>query len=125
MIQRLQQELTDAREQIHVLKGPGAPDHRDAKEGRSTAADIKEGGRIEANDEAGIKGNRILMAVSPGLNRAKIDVMSNGNMEGLLPVLLPRDGIQPKVCDSLACEYEDKVIMSSEETLAVNSASVY
>ncbi|CAM6100456.1 unnamed protein product [Calypogeia fissa] len=97
MIQRLQQELTDAREQIRVQKGPGTPDHLDVKEGRSTAADSKEGGRSEANDEAGIKGNRILMAVSAGLNRTKNDVMNNGNIEGLLPVLLPRDGIQAKV----------------------------
>lgn len=110
VIQRLQQELTEAREQIRGQKGSGAaPDHLDGKEERSSVTDNgKEAERIEANDEAGIKGNRILMAVSAGLNRAKTEVMTNGNiipngnMEGLLPVLLPRDGIiQPKVGDVL------------------------
>ncbi|KAL2642350.1 hypothetical protein R1flu_009937 [Riccia fluitans] len=94
MVQRLQQELSDVREQNRVLMGAAAPERSESKDDRSPFTENNEVGRVEVNDE---KGNKIPLSTSNNASRIKTNladnhnVISNGNAEGLMPILFPRD----------------------------------
>ncbi|KAL3695744.1 hypothetical protein R1sor_009820 [Riccia sorocarpa] len=94
MVQRLQQELSEAREQNRVLMGAAAPERSEGKDERGSFTDGKEVGRGEGSDE---KGSKIPLSSSNNASRIKTNiaesgnVISNGNTEGLMPILFPRD----------------------------------
>ncbi|BBN01242.1 hypothetical protein MPTK1_2g05870 [Marchantia polymorpha subsp. ruderalis] len=93
MIQRLQQELTDVREQNRVLMGAAAPERSESKDQRPFT-ESKDVGRVDVNDE---KGTKISLSNNNTANRIKSNiadsgtVIANGTMEELMPVLFPRD----------------------------------